>query len=448
MTAEEPVFAIGTIAGDLKIKTHTLPITGAIDVRRDGSIAFTLDPIPLTTDTSWLFDEVLQRERLARWVILRATSSRGSIESDYVTIHGRGTTSDADGTYVTLQASISKLTVYHHDAPDSAADCVAVYHTVGMRGFGAHATTAVGALQLVGVTKNEKHDEIAGFLKIKTHDQELRPLSEWLAACDDTVEHVLQIVSLAEMHRILWSIRQTFHGGNIVMTDLYGSRAGTGPYDGMFHSLNLQPVLDLAVNNYTPAIRENTGIELAINLLLVNPGYPHLLVINGMTALEHLNSVFKHHHPAVPPVEKTTFKNKIKPALEKAFDDIAATLTRPSDEKAEADFEARLRRVRDRIGNLNHTTFTDDLFRMLSAYGVPIAGLEERIKAFIKARQDIIHTGEHDVEFKDFYIHVAAIREVLKRIILALLSYTGDYESFLNGQETVRFPPGDTEIRD
>ena len=85
---------------------------------------------------------------------------------------------------------------------------------------------------------------------------------------------------------------------------------------------------------------------------------------------------------------------------------------------------------------------------MLSAYGVPIAGLEDRIKAFIKARQDIIHTGEHDVEFKDFYIHVAVIREVLKRIILALLSYTGNYESFLNGQETVRFPPGDTAIRD
>ena len=348
MTDEGSVFAIGTIAGDLTIKTHMLPITGAIDVRRDGSIAFTVDPIPLTAETSWLFDEVLQRERLARWVMLRATASHGSIGSDYVTIHGPGTMSNADGTYVTLQASISKLTVYHHDAPDGAAGCVAVYHTVGMRGFGAqHATTTVGALQLVGVTKNEKHDEIAGFLKIKTHDQELRPLSEWLAACDDTVEHVLQIVSLAEMHRVLWSIRQTFHGENIVRTDLYGSRAGTGPYDGMFNSLDLQPVLDLAVNNYTPAIRENTGIELAINLLLINPGYPHLLVINGMTALEHLNSAFKHHHPAVPPVEKTTFKKKIKPALERAFDEIAATLTRPSDEKVEADFEARLRRVRD-----------------------------------------------------------------------------------------------------
>jgi hypothetical protein len=449
MTAEDGVFTIGTIAGDLTIKMHTLPVTGAIDVRRDGSIAFTVDQIPLSAETSWLLDEVLERGRLASWVMLRATASLGHIESDHVTIHGRGTASNSDGTFVTLQASISKLTVHHRDAPDSAAGCVAVYHTVGMRGFGAQeATTAAGVLRLVGVAKNEKHDEIAGFVRIKSHDQDLRPLAEWLAACDDTVEHVLQIVSLAEMHRVLWSIRQTFHGEKIVMTDLYGSRAGTGPYDGMFHSLNLQPVLDLAVNNYTPAIRENTGIELAINLLLLNPGYPHLLVINGMTALEHLNSVFKHHHPAVPPIEKITFKKKIKPALEKAFDETATTLTRPADDKAAADFEARLRRVRDRIGNLNHTTFTDDLFRMLYAYGVPIAGLEERIKAFIKARQDIIHTGEHDVEFKDFYVHVAVIRELLKRIILALVSYTGEYESFLNGQETVRFPPGDTVVRD
>ena len=159
-------------------------------------------------------------------------------------------------------------------------------------------------------------------------------------------------------------------------------------------------------------------------------------------ALEHLNSVYKHHHPPPSPIEKTIFKKKVTPALESAFNAVAATL--PDDHRP--DFGFRLRRVRDRIANLNHTTFTDDLFHLLPESHVPVAGLEDRIKAFITARQDIIHTGEQDVEFKDFYIHVATIREVLKRIVLTLLRYEGEYESFLNGQETVRFPPTATTV--
>lgn len=64
----------------------------------------------------------------------------------------------------------------------------------------------------------------------------------------------------------------------------------------------------------------------------------------------------------------------------------------------------------------------------------------------IDARNKIIHTGRHDIPHEELTMHVAALRELLKRIVLTLLNYQGTYISFLDGQETVTFPPTNTTI--
>jgi hypothetical protein len=448
MSDEKPFAEVTDVTGDLTIRDHHLRITGSITVSRDGSITLHITPVPLDHDTKWLLTELSDRGRLVTWGTLRASAPTAPrVESDHINLLGRGTTSGATSTVVTLEATASQLTIHHHDLPPKADLCRTIYHTVGMRGIGSQtATTPAGTIKLAGVTHIKNYDNIAGCLNVTATSNEQRSVIDWLTACDNTVEHLLQIISLAEMKRIQWSSRQTFHENQLLRSDYYGSRHTTDPYDGMFQFLNLQPVLDLAINNYTQDNRDNTGIELAINLLLINPGYTHLILVNGMTALEHLISVYLHYHPLAPPVEKNTFTKIMLPALNKAYDAITAILERPTDPHERDLFEQRLRRVRDRLPNLNHTTFTDHLFAMLNAYGVPLVGIKDRIKAFIKARQDIIHTGEHDVEFKDFYLHIAVIRELLKRIVLTLLHYQGEYISFLNGQEFLHFPPTNVTV--
>ena len=66
----------------------------------------------------------------------------------------------------------------------------------------------------------------------------------------------------------------------------------------------------------------------------------------------------------------------------------------------------------------------------------------------IDARNDIIHTGMHDAPFASFHLHVAVLRELLKRIFLALLKYTGNYQSYLNGPAWIVFPPTDTRVEE
>jgi hypothetical protein len=159
-----------------------------------------------------------------------------------------------------------------------------------------------------------------------------------------------------------------------------------------------------------------------------------------MTALEHLISVYTKHHSVPPPLPKPLF-DEIRSALETAYDTATNELER--DDK----LDHAVRRVKERIANISDTTFNDRLFAMLRGYQIPLVGIQEQVTKAVKARHDIIHTGQHEAAFPEFYLHVAVLRELLKRIILTLLRYQGEYISFLNGPEFLEFPPTNVTVK-
>jgi hypothetical protein len=345
------------------------------------------------------------------------------------------------GATLTLRGEALRLVMTHSEAPISTTNRALVYHTIGMRGVGRqHAQTDVGDLYLTGVAKLESFDEIAGQVVVKSVSDE-DELDDWIERTDELVRNVLTIVSLADGKPLPWSIRQLYVNSQLIRTDLYGPSHTGRPEDNVFHFLNLPPVLKLAVDSYTPALRRDTGIELAIALFLAQPIHIELRLVAAMTALEHLVSVYNKSHPISPPLEQSVFE-KVRGRLIHTFDDAVTEL--PSDDE----LRRRFRRVRDRIGNLNHVTFKDKLWQMLDEYQVPLSGIDGRINAAIDARHKIIHTGQHDVPFAAFHLHVAVLRELLKRIFLKLLRYEGKYQSYLNGPKWVDFPPTDVEIAD
>jgi hypothetical protein len=157
-----------------------------------------------------------------------------------------------------------------------------------------------------------------------------------------------------------------------------------------------------------------------------------------MTALEHLTRIYNKQTPVPPSVAPDAFATIIRPALEPAFDDAITNTTHDPE---------RARILRNKIAGLNSTVLKQRLDTMLRDYNVRIAGLEKHIDKLVRARNDIIHKGTTDAAFPEFYLHVAVLREVLKRIILTLLKYQGQYISFLNGQEFLEFPPTPTTIK-
>ncbi|HEX7154756.1 MAG TPA: hypothetical protein VF618_24940 [Thermoanaerobaculia bacterium] len=427
--------------GTLSWPEHDLPIRCVIAITQDGSITISTGPVTLNRDTFWILENVPDSGRLATWARLRATTKDGlTIESDHVIMTGRDDRLGPQTSLVTLRGHLSTLSVHHRTPPPTAAKCLLVYHTIGMQGFGVqHATTSLGIIRMAGSSEIPDHDHLAGRIQITAPDHELKTIDEWTNEADEHIAHVLLIISLAEGKLLEWSIRESATSdGKLFRTDFYGPKHTGTPRDGIGHFLNLQPILDLATTRYTEDLRSKTGIELAIRLLLAQPAHAELQLVTAMTALEHLTSIYNKQTPVPPPVPLDTFSTIIRPALEAAFDNAIANVALDPE-------GARL--VRNKMSGLNNTVLKHRLDAMLRDYDVPIAGLEKHVDAAIRTRNDIIHKGTTKAAFPEFYLHVAVLREVLKRIILTLLEYKGQYISFLNGQEFREFPPTKTTIQ-
>lgn len=425
--------------GQLSDQANSQDVTGTFNIARDGTIGVTLTPIPFIESSSWLLGLMSDRGRTAKWMTLDATSEGKQLRTEYLIITSHTPNLRPEGgSTISLSGQASTLTITYAASPLTSEGCALRYRMIGMRGFGQQrASTDVGEIFLSGQPKIANHDDIAGRVIVKA--TESQAIDAWIAAADDALEHILKVVSLADGKPLSWSLRELFHNDRLVQITFYGARHTGSPQDNVFHFLDLWPVLTLAVNKYTPALRARTGIELAIDLFLLHPSHLELRLITAMTALEHLVSIHQKSNPVAPPLDDTTFK-QLKRALKSAYDDTSRTLT-PGDE-----LKKRLARVRERIGNLNHVTFKDRLWPMLRDYGVPLVGIESRINDAIEARHDIVHTGMHAAPFESFYLHVAVLRELLKRIFLTLLCYEGQYQSYLNGPQWLAFPPTDTVI--
>lgn len=427
--------------GILSWPNHDLPVTCTVTVAHDGTITIRTGRVSLNKDTFWIVDKVPGDGRLATWARLRAVTKDGlTIESDHVTMNGRSQRTGPKARTVALHGQVSMLTVHHRTPPSMAATCLLVYHTIGMRGLGVqHATTPLGKIRMAGPAEILDYNRLAGRIQITAHDHETMTLDRWTSEPDEDIAQMLLIVSLAEGKLLEWSIRQSATGdGQLFRTDFYGPQHTGTPRDGIGHFLNLQPILDLATTRYNEELRRKTGIELAIRLLLAQPGHVELQLVTAMTALEHLTSIYNKQARVRPPVPQEVFATIIRPALEAAFDEAIINTVGDRDGK---------RILRNKIAGLNNTVFKQRLEAMIRDYKVPIAGLEAHLDAAVRARNDIIHTGTMKAAFPEFYLHVAVLREVLKRIVLTLLKYEGQYVSFLNGQEFLEFPPPRTTIK-
>ena len=97
-----------------------------------------------------------------------------------------------------------------------------------------------------------------------------------------------------------------------------------------------------------------------------------------------------------------------------------------------------------RIGEINRRPLRDLLFAFLEHYGVPLNGIQnDEISALVQVRNSLVHGGEfrRSPEASRLTDHLLLLQELLRRIFLSLLGYSGHRSSFLNGEQWEEFPP-------
>ena len=377
------------------------------------------------------------------WATIRGETKDGRrIHSKYVALHSR-----AGFERLKIEGQASHLTVKWERPPQDSLGLRTMYLTAGMQCFGVqHTSSLAGDVLIAGRYDIKDFDELAGQIDIVSKRRQ--SLRSWLKRCDDTVQQLLGLISLANGKATDWSIRHVVHDARtgdkkkIIITDLDGPKGAGRPQDGVGHFLNLKPWIDLAVTRYTKRLRRSTGIDVAIHWLLFHPRYLEFQLLAAVTALEHLVAKYSKRGRGPKLVNPRSFAS-----VRRRFEPELAALLRRARRRANNNAVKGIEQLGNKLRGANQAPFQARLRGMLHFYAVPLEGIDNKIADAIAARNRIVHTGRyHEDGFHELYEHVVVLRELLKRIILTLLRYAGQYHTMLNGSENRAFPPKDLKF--
>lgn len=428
-TTSEPTYSLSACVGTLSLDDHQAPVAFDLHVEGDGRVQLLLRPIALTEGTSWLLKAVFPEDlALPR---LRLTATGPGVErlsSEHVYITSTGTASVDGETTLNLTAQAEPMRIAFADSPDPHTRRVAWYRTIGMRGFRVSSREAPeGRVALGAPNTPSDYGALDGIITVDTA-KTAAPVGAWLESCDKLIARILDIVSLGQGRFIRYSIRECYVNQTLALLDFYGAKPSTDPYQPVFHHLHLQPVLDLAVQRYTPEIQDDQGVGIAIEWLLMNPTYTEGKFLTVFAALEHLRDV---NRKAVRPtlIDDEHFRRVILRRLEYAFDEAATEL--PGQD---------LIVLRNKLATLNFRPSTKQLQELLQLYGVPTNDIADRVTRALHIRNRLIHRGKYDGD-EPLYQHLTVLRELVVRFILTLLGFKGHYQSYLRNPNWGPFPP-------
>jgi len=430
------LLTIRGVNGTLRWKGHQIRASWSIRVDAYGTTTIKFRPIRLTNDTAWLLQMTRATGRFVTWAKISGADSEGRrVTSEHVFIGSTGWR----GTFVRIEAESSLTRVEWLPVPKTSRGLRVRYVTSGMKGFGVQtARTRSGELHLAGSAEIADYSRLAGRIDI-TSPPTRRDLRRWMASCDDVVDRVLRWISLAEGRAIGWSIRHLIRGDNrIIVTEIYRPTRSSDPHDGVGHFLDLQPWIDMAVKRGASTVEKNAGLDVAIHWFLFHPTYLEFQLLAATTALEHLVSRFEKAHGGAKVGNPRTFR-----ALRNALEPFFQRTTR-NGRATSRSRELLLTKMKTAISRSNDAPYVQRLLRMLKGYEVSIDGLESHIRAAISSRNLVVHSGrfrEGDDAHGTLHLHVQVLRELLKRVFLTLIGYTGYYESMLNGPHRMPFPP-------
>ena len=282
--------------------------------------------------------------------------------------------------------------------------------------------TKVGSLSYSATWKVQEASEKFGQITIERGMPADLPV--WLAECDDLVHRVLEIFSLAQGRWLEPIARNLYVDGKRVAQRLRPRDLREQRIAHLLHHLDPESILRLAIESYTPNLASDTGLRVALFWMLADASYTEHRMLHFAIALEALVSSFEAKSSGV--VEKATFRSTVKPALSAALETLVAEggIDRPS---------ANI--LKDRIASINSPTFFEKVQQLIAYYGVPVDDLNDDLrKVIVDCRNDLVHRGllaQYEKGKAELHRLSDVTEELLKRMMLAILRYEGQYISAL-----------------
>jgi hypothetical protein len=430
--------------------SKSIDICFDIECKIDGSIKLTIGELYYRKDMAWIIEVFHKRSSdLARFILKGQTAEGHNISSHnvYLTKASPQLRQGGKTTIFVIELECTELLVsvsdFERGLNKGKSGCMR-YDLPGFRCFQTVSTIAeVGEIRAAGSTTIENYDNITGAISIVIE----RPgrVKDWMKRAEEQMELILDIFSLAGGRYLEWGRRSLYLGDNWIETVFRSPSHRGKPNHPIFHFLNMQPILELAVKRYNNNIKQTTGFGIALEQFLIPSLYLESQFTTSFMALEHLVNTFANNRQRNTILSEEDFSNFVKPAvmkgLKQAKDSMKATrLTTAADTGS---IKKPFKAIEGKIAELNRYPFIQNMWKFLDEIAVPLDGLSRvEIDKVVQMRHTIIHSGavmSNNTRGKQQGLSL--LRELLTRIFLTLLKFEGEYASYLTGQQYVHFPP-------
>tara|TARA_R110002124_G_scaffold118952_1_gene276568 strand:- start:294 stop:1601 length:1308 start_codon:yes stop_codon:yes gene_type:complete len=279
--------------------------------------------------------------------------------------------------------------------------------------------TSLGKVEVCGPSKAASRDEMAGYVAVHADSNDIT--EDWFERADRLLSFMHLGFGFA-------------HGGRLQTPRLdvvVGRRWEATYYDGdgfsksvaPIHHLNQGPYIKALVKRFEDPRPFADMLWTAIGWLHNDSSFDEGRFLMSMTALE---TVVEH----VIPKTLTTVVEKA------AFAPIRTSLL---ETLANCGLDELTRKIFEgKVKGLNGRTLSQKIQALRDYYDLPDDVFSDgAIIDIIRARNDIVHTGESE-KSRDLWPKEVFVREFIALILFRELDYAGPYESYINGYRTVQ----------
>ncbi len=438
----------GTLFHSAQPNSKFIEICFDIECRIDGTIKMVVTPPKFCQEATWLVDMFHSPSNEGRLLLNGQASDGIDITSYniYLTQASPQIRQGGEQAVLALEVECTELRVsaslIEQGLNRGNSACIR-YDLKGFRCFPAvNMEAEIGEIAASSIATIDNYDEITGAITIETKN--LGRKNEWVKRSNEQLELILDVFSLAGGRFLEWSRKSLFLENKWVETVFRSTSHRGKPCFPVFPSMNMQPILELAVTKYNKEIKQTTSFGLALEAFLIPSIYLETQFMTSFMALENFVNTFVYEKKRTKILTDKEFTRFIKTEVKKGLCR-AQELMKASNDIKELDvknIDDSIEAINCKINELNRYPFLQNLRMFLDEIVVPLDGLPIKdINKMVQTRHTIIHSGSTTSPNTMGKQHgLSLLRELLTRIFLTLLKFEGEYSSYLNGYQYVRFP--------
>ena len=433
---EGPILPEERFSGTISAAGEKFPVEFSLFAGPDCRLRFAVDPISPQDHVVLCGADGRPGLQAEEFSLASRSASGRALASEHISLSGWSY--DKDGYQIALSA---REAVLKCPLETPVAKPILRLWFRGYRSFrNPPVKTRLGPLLVFGEAKSVGSDALSGGVAIEAPTAE--PGAEWRKQADALLDHMQWGLTLA-------------HGGRLQVPRVdyaEGSTEEVTFYEGMgfrsefpvFDRLRQQPFIQALVDCY-----ERNGSSLpadlrkALDWTRIETTYDELRFVTAMTALEALvNSNLPKHKRGGVIIPKDVFKN-----LQDALDEVVDT----SD--ALAAYAPKRNQLKQGIRGINRRPLNEKLQVLFEHHQIPTDDFTgNEIRRMTKIRNEIVHRGDlpddvkidGQVEPVDIMVNIILARELITRIMLREIGFSGRYYCYIGGRHDREFPAVET----